>query len=95
MYVGEKERNVRTRTRERFGVVKIFNSKKSALSQHVVDLNHKIAWDYVKILKKSDAFRCCVVERFLISKQAYLLSVIHYNDCANFPVVLSTFTTNK
>ena len=37
MYVGETGRSVRTRKREHANAVKTFNTKKSALSQHVMD----------------------------------------------------------
>ena len=41
------------------------NTKKSALSQHVMDFDHRIDWDNVKILKsESHAYRRCVVESF-------------------------------
>ena len=59
MYVGETGRSIRTRKREHADVVKTFNTKKSALSQHVMDFDHRIDWDNVKILKsESQASRC-------------------------------------
>ena len=58
VYVGETERSVRTRKREHADAVKTFNTKKSALSQHVMDFDHRIDWDNVKILKsESHAYR--------------------------------------
>ena len=51
MYVGETGRSVRTRKREHVDAVKTFNTKKSALSQHVMEFDHRIDWDNVKILK--------------------------------------------
>ena len=51
MYVGETGRSVGTRKREHADAVKTFNTKKSALSQHVMDFDHRIDWDNVKILK--------------------------------------------
>ena len=47
VYVGETERSVRTSKREHADVVKTFNTKKSALSQHVMDFDHRIDWDTV------------------------------------------------
>ena len=47
MYVGETERSVRTSKREHDDAVKTFNTKKSALSQHVMDFDHRIDWDTV------------------------------------------------
>ena len=51
VYVGETGRSVRTRKREHVDAVKTFNTKKSALSQHVMEFDHRIDWDNVKILK--------------------------------------------
>ena len=45
MYVGETGRSVRTRKPEHVDAVEIFNIKKSAPSQHVVDFDHRIDWD--------------------------------------------------
>ena len=65
MYVDETGRSVRTRKRENVDAVKTFNTKKSALSQHVMDFDHRIHWDNVKILKsESHAYRRRVVESF-------------------------------
>ena len=47
--VGERGRSVRTRKREHADAVKTFNIKKSALSQHVMDLDHGIDWDNVNL----------------------------------------------
>ena len=47
MYVDEIGRSVRTRKREHADVVKTFNTKKSVLSQHVMDFDHRIDWDNV------------------------------------------------
>ena len=41
MYVGEAGRNVGTRKREHVVAVKTFNPK-SALSQHIVDCDHRM-----------------------------------------------------
>ena len=51
VYVGETGRSTRTRKREYADAVKTFNTKKLALSQHVMDFDHRIDWDNVKILK--------------------------------------------
>ena len=51
VYVGETGRSVRTRKRGHAGAVKTFNTKKSALSQHVMDFDHRIDWDNFKLLK--------------------------------------------
>ena len=65
MYVGERGRSVRTRKWEDADAVKTFNTKKSALSQHVMDFDHRIDWDNVKILKsESHAYRRRVAESF-------------------------------
>ena len=42
VYVGETGRSVRTRKRKHADAVKTFNGKKSALSQHVMDFDHRI-----------------------------------------------------
>ena len=96
MYVGETERSIRTRKREHVDAVKTFNTKKSALSQHVMDFDHRIDWDNVKILKsESHAYRCRVAERFLINQKACSSNVINCNDGANFLTVYSVFVSNK
>ena len=65
VYVGETERSIRTRKREHADAVKTFNTKKSALSQHVMDFDHRIDWDDVKIVKsESHAYRRRVAESF-------------------------------
>ena len=69
-HVGKTERNFRTRKREHVDAVKTFNTKKSALSQHVVDFDHRVDWDNVKILKsESHEYRRRVVESFLINRR--------------------------
>ena len=96
VYVGETGRGVGTRKREHTDVVKTFNTKKSAVSQHVIDFDHKIDWDNVKILKsESHAYRRRVAESFLINQKACLCNVINRNDGANFPAVYSVFVSNK
>ena len=65
VYVGETGRSVRTRKREHADAVKTFNTKNSALSQHVMDFDHRIDWDNLKILKsESQAYRRHVAESF-------------------------------
>ena len=97
MYVGETGRSVRTRKREHADAVKTFNTKKSALSQRVMDFDYRIDWKNVKILKsKSNAYRRCVALRsFLINQNACLCNVINRNDGANFPAVYSVLVYNK
>ena len=51
VYVGETGRRVRARKLEYVDAVKTFNTKKSALSQHVMNFERRIDWDNVKILK--------------------------------------------
>ena len=96
VYVGETERSVRTRKREHADAAKTFNTKKSALSQHVMDFDHRIDWDNVKILKsESHAYRRRVVESFLINQKACLCNVINRKVGVNFPSVYSVFLSNK
>ena len=96
MYVGETGRSVRTKKREHADAVKIFNTKKSALSQHVMDFDHKIDWNNVKILKsQSHGYRRRVAESFSINQKACLCNVINRNDGASFPAVYSVFIFNK
>ena len=96
MYVGETERSVRTRKQEYADAVKTFNTKKSALSQHVIYFDHRIDWDNVKILKsESHAYRHCIAESFLINQKACSCDVINCNDGANFPTIYSVFVSNK
>ena len=85
MYIGETGRNVRTRKREHVDAVKTFNTKKSALNQHLVAFDNRIDWDNVKILKsESHAHRRRDAEIFLIHQKARSLNVIDRNDGANF-----------
>ena len=51
VYVGETGRSVRIRKWKHADAVKTFNTKKSELSQHVMEFDHRIDWDNVKILK--------------------------------------------
>ena len=51
VHVGETGCGVRTRKREYVDAVMTFNTKKSALSQHVMNFDNRIHWDYVKVLK--------------------------------------------
>ena len=96
VYVGETGRSVRTRKWEHVDAVKTFNTKKSALSQHVMEFDHRIDWDNVKILKsESHAYRRRVAESFLINQKACSCNVINRNDGANFPTVYSVFVSNK
>ena len=96
MFVGETGRSVRNRKREHADAFKIFNIQKSALSQHVVDFNHRIDWDNVKILKsESHAYRRRVAESFLINQKTCSCNVINRNDGANFPSFYSVFVSNK
>ena len=68
VYAGETGRSVRTRKREHADVVKTFNTKKSALSKHVMDFDYRVDWDGVKILKsESHTYRRRVAESFLIN----------------------------
>ena len=96
LYVGETGRCVRTRKREHADAVKTFNTKKSALNQRVMDFDHRIDWDNVKILKsESHAYRRRVAESFLINQKACSCNGINHNDGANFPAVYSVFVLNK
>ena len=64
-------------------------------SQHVMDFDHRIDWDNVKILKsESHAYRRRVAESFLINQKACSCNVINRNDGANFPAVYSVFVSN-
>ena len=77
-------------------MVKTFNTKKSALGKHVIDFDHRIDWNNVKILKSNiHAFKRPVAESFLINQENRSLNVINRNDGANFPAVYNAFTTNK
>ena len=94
--VGETGRSVRTKKREHADAAKTFNTKKSALSQHVMDFDHRIDWDNVKILKsESHAYRRRVAESFLINQKACSCNVIDCNDGANFLTLYSVFVSNK
>ena len=69
--VGETGRCVRPRKREQVDAVEAFNTKESVLSQHVMDFDHRIDWDNVKILKsESHAYRRRVAESFLLNQRS-------------------------
>ena len=58
-----------------------------------MNVDHKIDWDNVKILKSElRAYRHRVAENFLINEKARSLNVINRNDDANFPDVCNVFT---
>ena len=96
VYVDETGCSVRTRKREHADAVKTLNTKKLALSQHVMDFDHRIDWDNIKILKsESHAYKCRVAESFLINQKAGSCNVINRHDGANFPAVYSVFVSNK
>ena len=96
MYVGETGSSVRTRKREHADAVKTFNTKKSALSRHVMDFDHRIDWDNVKILKsESHAYRRRIAESFLINQKACSCNVINRDDDADFLAVYSVFVSNQ
>ena len=96
VYVGETGCSVGTRKREHVEAVKTFNIKKSALSQHTMDFDHRINWDNVKILMSDlHAYRRRVVESFSINQKARSCNVINRNDGANFPTVYCVFVSNK
>ena len=96
VYVGKTGCSVRTRKREHADAVKIFDTKKSALSQHVIDFDHRINWDNVKILKsESHAYRRRVAKSFLINQKACSGNVINRDDGSNFPTDYGMFIANK
>ena len=96
MRVGETRRSVRTRKREHADAVKTFSTKKSVLSQHVMDFDQRIDRDNVKILKsESHAYGRRVAESSLINQKAYSCIVINCNDGTNFPAVCSVFVANR
>ena len=88
------KQGVRTRKRKHADAIKTFNTKKSTLSQRVMDFDHRIDWDNVKILKSElHTYRCC--GKFLINPKACSCNVINRNDGANFPAVYRVFVFNK
>ena len=72
--------------------VKTFDTKKSALNQHVMAFNHRIDWDNVKIVKsESHAYRRRVAESFLINQKA--CSCKNSRNIAQ--CILKTFLKNR
>ena len=60
-----------------------------------MDLNHRIDWDNVKILKsETRAFRRRFAKSFLINQMARSLSIINRNHDTNFPAVYSMYNAN-
>ena len=67
-----------------------------ANKKHVMDFDHRIDWNNVKILKsESHAHRRRVAKSFLINQKACSCNVINRNDGANFPAVCSVVVSNK
>ena len=90
VYVGETGRSIRTRKREYADAVKTFNTKKSALSQHVMDFDHRIDTEVgITCIQTSHC------GKFLINQKACSCNVINCNDGANFSAVYSVFISNK
>ena len=56
MHVSETDDNVRSGKREHVDAVETFNTKKSALSQHVIAFEYNIGRDNVKTLKSESSF---------------------------------------
>ena len=55
-----------------------------ALSQYVVDFDHRVDWDNVKMLKSEPyAYWFRVAESFLINQKTRSLNVTNRNDGAN------------
>ena len=96
MRVGKTGCSVSTRKHGHADSVINFNTKKSALCQHIMDFDNQIDWDNVKILKsETRANRRHVAESFLIKQNARLLNVINHNDEANFSAGYGVLIANK
>ena len=91
IYIGETGRSVKTRKREHVSAVRNFDPKKSALCQHVLEYDHVIDWENVKILKSEPhANRRRTGESFLINQKAKEFNVLNRNDGAILPGVYKT-----
>ena len=67
-YISKTERNVRATTHEHVDAM-TFTVKKSTLSRHAMDFNHRINRDNVKMVKtRSHAYRRRVAENILIEE---------------------------
>ena len=67
---------------------KNFDPEKSALCQHVLEHDHVIDWENVKILKSEPHVnRRCTAESFLINQKAEEFNVLNRNDGAILPGV--------
>ena len=68
-----------------------FDPEKSALCQHVLEHDHVIDWENVKILKSEPrADRRRTAESFLINQKAKEFNVLNRNDGAILPGVYKT-----
>ena len=91
IYIGETGRSVKTRKREQVSAVRNFDPEKLALCQHVLEHDHVIDWETVKILKSdSHANRRRTAKSFLISQKATEFNVLNRNDGAILPGVYKT-----
>ena len=89
--IGETGRSVKTRKREHVCAVRDFDREKSVLCQHVLEHDHVIDWENVKILKSEPhANRRRTAESFLINQKAKEFNVLNRNDGAILPGVYKT-----
>ena len=83
IYIGETGCSVKTRKREHVNAVRNFDPEKSALCQQVLEHDHVIDRENVKILKsESHANRLRTAESFLINQKAKEFNVLNCNDGA-------------
>ena len=93
IYIGETGRSVKTRKKEHVSAARNFDSEKSALCQHVLEHDHVIDWENVKILKSEPhANRRRTAKSFLINQKVKEFSVLNRNDGAILPGVYKTLS---
>ena len=91
IYIGEMGHSVKTKKREHVCAVRNFDPEKSALCQPVLEHDHVIDWESVKILKSEPpANRRRTAESFLINQKAREFIVLNRNDGAILPGVYKT-----
>jgi len=77
---------LRTRTKEHVRAIRNFDVEGSALCKHVVECDHFINWDKIKILKRENNMeKRRVAESFLINQKSQFVNVLNRNDGSNLP----------
>ena len=85
IYIGQTERDLKSRVSEHQKAIEFQRLEKSALCEHSISLNHTINWSEVKILKtETDYSKRLFAESWFINEKP---EVMNRNDGHAFPLV--------